>query len=155
LQVGILLRNAVETLATVAVLNSDKRAYEAYKSGRFKSSQAFTAVKTIWPFMGDVLGGLNGLFSNDFTNVGPLYQQWHIISSHLGEGEVFALKTLLSLMKLELHAIDLPSELIFYDYCEQPRYWAPLQANEFAYKPTIEGQPWMSEFFWEAGGPDT
>src|SRR5207244_2123511 len=34
LQVGTLLRNAMETLATAAALNGDRRAYGEYKQGR-------------------------------------------------------------------------------------------------------------------------
>jgi hypothetical protein len=70
LPVGILLRNALELVATVAVITHDKQAYERYERGEYKSTTAFTDVRKAWPYIGGEIAKIAGFLSNEFVHVG-------------------------------------------------------------------------------------
>lgn len=149
LQVGILLRNAVETIATATAINSDMQAYEHYKGGTFKSSKAFIIAKKVWPIIGDQLARVNGALSDDFTHLGHLYRRWQSVSVELNEEDIFALKTMLLPIKLTLHVLDVLSELTCYEFCDDRRYWTRLGPGAYQFAPTSEGQCWMQHFLAE------
>jgi hypothetical protein len=68
-QEAILLRNAIETLATAAVLYGDEASYRRYKKGQFDSAKALTTVKKVWPVIGSMLAKADGFFSNEFVRL--------------------------------------------------------------------------------------
>ncbi len=158
LQSGVLLRNVVETIATAALLNSDPKAYEAYKRGSLKSSKSFTKVKSTWPEVGTLLGEVGGLLSNEFTHLGKMYKFWNRIPLDLEEQHILALRTMLLPIKICLHSHDLLSEVTCYDYCAKPRFIKRIKPNMYQYDPTAEGQQWMEVFLVEhvtgEGGSD-
>lgn len=149
LQVGILLRNAIETIATAAALNSDAQAYEDHKRKKFKSSAAFTIVKRVWPIIGDLLAHINGDLSRDFAHLGDFYRHWQAVSTELHDRDILALRTTLLPIKFTFHVLDVLSELTCYDFAEGRRYWSRLHPGAYQYSPTTEGQQWMQEFLVE------
>ena len=158
LQTGVLLRNVVETIATAAVLDSDPKAYEAYKRGSLESSKSFTKLKKIWPNGGSILSKLSGDLSNEFTHLGKMYRSWHALTLDLSENDILGLRTMLLSIKLSLHSLDVLSEVTCYNFCPKPRYFKRVEANKYLYDPTIEGQQWIKSFLvehvGEKGGSD-
>ncbi len=158
LQSGVLLRNVVETIVTAALLNSDPKAYEAYKRGSLKSSKSFTKVKSTWPEVGTLLGKVSGSLSNQFTHLGEMYKFWNRIPLDLEEQHILALRTMLLPIKICLHSLDLLSEMTCYNYCAKPRFMKRIKPNMYQYDPTAEGQQWMEVFLVEhvtgKGGSD-
>jgi hypothetical protein len=149
LQVGMLLRNALETVATAAAILCDGEAYQKFKAGTFESPKAFTIVKRVWPMIGAQLARANGDLSRNFTHVGPLYNQWQSVSAEIGESDVVALQAMLIPLKVTFHVLDLLGELVCYNAVETPRYWAKQGAGQYLYRPTSEGEAWMREFLSE------
>lgn len=147
LQVGVLLRNVVEVLATVVAINSDADSYKAYKRGKFTSSRAFTVVKKVWPLIGKALGRLNGGLSNEFVHVGSTFhRQWRFVTPELDEGDVAALTAMLATLKIAFHSLDLITELTCYTFEEDPRYFIRLDLGVYQYQPTADGKAWMTKF---------
>ena len=143
LQVGILVRNALEVMALAAVINSDGQAYEKYKQDRLDSTSCIGLVKKAWPEVGSVLAKTWGDLSGDFAHVGFLYNHWKMVSPVPTNGDLFALGTVLLSIKGALHTLDLLSEVICYRHVHQPRFWKQLEANKYMYDPTPEGKAWM------------
>lgn len=150
LQVGILLRNAVETITTAAVLNADRDAYRLYKSGTLNSSKSFTKVKHVWPVVGEVLGMANGFLSDEFTHLGEAYRSWQAVPFNLEERHTLALKQMLTPIKFTFHVLDLLSELTCYDSCPRPRYWKRIQPNAYKYEPTEDAKQWVRQLIGES-----
>jgi hypothetical protein len=147
LQVGILLRNVVEVLATAVAINSDSGAYKAYERGKFTSSKAFTIVKRVWPMVGTMLGRLNGGLSDEFIHVGRVFhRQWRFVTPELNEGDMAALTAMLMPLKAAFHSLDLISELTCYDFEADPRYFTRLEAGVYQYRPTADAEAWMAKF---------
>ena len=146
LQVGILVRNAIEVMALAAVVKSDGQAYEKHKKGKLDSSSCIGIVRTTWPQVGNVIAKVWGDLSKDFTHVGLLYQRWQMVSPVPTNGELFALGTVLMPIKFTLHTLDLLSEVICYRYVPRPRFWKRLEANKYEFDPTPDGKAWMETF---------
>ncbi|MGQ0665579.1 MAG: hypothetical protein ACT4O4_00955 [Nitrospiraceae bacterium] len=145
LQVGILLRNVLETISTAGVLNSDEAAYANYKRGNFDSSSSFTKFKHLWP-AGTFLGRLYGWLSNEFTHVGSGYKAWQRIPLDLKEPHISALTSMLGVIKGAFILLDMMSELTCHAFCEQPRYWTRLEPNVYDFRPSQETKEWVRRF---------
>jgi hypothetical protein len=149
LQVGIVIRNALETVAMAAALLCDHVAYDQFKAGTFQSTKAFTLVKRVWPIIGDQLGRANGSLSQHVTHIGPLYKQWQSVSTDVTENDIIALRAMLIPLKLTFHVLDLIAELVGYDAVDPRFYWLKHGPNQYQYRPTETGDAWMQTFLRE------
>lgn len=149
LQVGILLRNAIEAAATAAVISSDKVANEQYRLGRYNSAEAFSHVKKTWPVMGSFLGKANGILSGEFVHVGKTYRAWHHVAWRITEDDIQTLRSTLLPIKMTLYVFDVLSEWVCWEAVSSARYWEKVGANEYRYRVSPDGQKWLGSFFKE------
>jgi hypothetical protein len=145
---GILVRNALETISTAGVLNSDEAAYAKYKQGNFDSSSSITKFKRLWPG-GTFLGQLYGWLSNEFMHIGSSYTAWQRIPCDLEESHVSALRSMVGVIKGMFILLDMMSELTCHAFCERPRYWIRLGPNVYDFRPGPETQEWLKQFVGE------
>ncbi len=149
LQVGILLRNALETIATAAVISMDRAAHDQYRQGRFDSSEAFTRVKKLWPEIGPFLARASGVLSNEFVHVGESYQGWQRISAALTEKDLECLKSMLLPLKVAFHVADVLSEMVCLEVVTSPRYWKNIGPNAYSYFLNEKGRERTRQLFRE------
>jgi hypothetical protein len=149
LQVGILVRNALETVATTAVITSDKSANERYQSGRYRSAAVFSDVKKTWPVMGATLAKSTGFLSEEFVHGGESYRIWLGISPGLTDGDVGNLRSMLLPVKVAFYVIDLLSEVVCWEMVSNPRYWERVTPSKFELHDSPEGREWMERCFKE------
>jgi hypothetical protein len=136
LPVGILLRNALETIATVAVITHDKQAYERYQGGEYKSAEAFTDVKKAWPWIGGEIARISGFLSNEFVHVGETYRTWVAISKMLTEGDLRSLRRMMLPLKMTIYTFDLVTEVVCSAVIEKPRFLRPVSPGTYLLHPT-------------------
>jgi hypothetical protein len=78
LQPGILLRNVIETLATVSYLVVEPTGVTSYDEGDLKSAQTITKAKEVLP----IFGRMYGFFSQEFAHLGTMHQRLHTLSTY-------------------------------------------------------------------------
>jgi hypothetical protein len=144
-QEAILLRNAIEAVATAAVLNSDDKSYDDYKKGHLDSAKSFTKVKKTLPDIGSILGKVNGFFSNEFVHLGEVYHSWVPINVTTNGDHVEWVRQMLTPVKFVLLTLDFISEWTCYAFVGSPRYWRALGEGRYEFSPTAEGRALMSQ----------
>lgn len=144
-QEAILLRNAVETLATAAVLYGDEASYRDYKNGRLNSAKSLTTVKKVWPVIGSMLAKVDGSFSNEFVHLGEIYRSWARINIVANEAHIESVRQMLTPIQFVLLVLDFLSEVTCYQYVNSPRYWRALGDGKYEFSPTAEGRAFMAQ----------
>lgn len=150
LQVGMLLRNALEVLATAVCITADKSVYDSFVRKQLKSSSCVTDVKRFFFPLGPSIGSTYGWLSNEFTHIGKdFYRTWHLVHANPTIDDIVALRAMLMPMKYTLHTLDLLSDLTCYDLCEVHRYWAREAPNRYKFHRSPELLHWVNDFFGE------
>jgi len=146
LSVGVIVRNVLETIATVIHLGTYPEDLQRFRDGELKSSKTFSTAKTIIPF----LGRMNGILSDEFVHLGKLYtepQPFRKYDSRQDSG----LDTALGMLKMTVWLFYLTAELQFHDTIPEPRYWksegvVSEKQVQLLYGPSPEERKWMTEF---------
>lgn len=146
MQEGVLIRNALEAIATSAVLNSDKQAYDLYKKGLLHSSKAITRAKAVWPVFGESLSRYYGFLSEEFTHLGDSYRSLQVLPFNLKDHHVRSLRHMLSPIIYCFHFLEVLSELTCYDFCARHLYWERVGSNAFQFKMTDEAKDLLRRF---------
>ncbi len=150
LQVGVLLRNALEATATAAVVNASHDEWKAYDRGVFKSSASIGKVKTLWPLFAPYIGKANGVLSNQFSHMGKLYRSWQKVTpGKLEQSEIKDLKASVIAIKAILILLELESEATSFHVCSDRRYWVLKRAGVLSLQPTEVGRQWLQRFIGE------
>jgi len=140
LQPGILLRNVVESMATVIVLCIEPGEFEQFEAGKFESSKAFTRAKKVLP----PLGPINGMLSNHFVHLGDLHASPQPVIIYNPEDE--AAHAQLTFVRGIINLLYITSELAFSGYGIERRYWRDVPGGGITYDPDDEERQWQKEF---------
>ncbi|MBU0492392.1 MAG: SEC-C domain-containing protein [Chloroflexi bacterium] len=141
-QVGMLMRNASEAIATVISIASNPETLDKVKTGKFKSPDAISEAKKIIPFFGRWYGELSSMF----THLNIDHFEWEPL---LSQDDVLVTQTCILFIKTNLVLTSVATELIFYDYVATPRFWKEIEPDAYMYAPDEDTWEWMKAFFGE------
>jgi len=148
LQAGILLRSAIEGLATVVALWSNRDLHVRYRQGRFESTHAVGIARQLLPQMGEYLATLYGIFSEHFTHMGRPYRGLLIATPEVNDDDGVRLRGFLVLLKGAYLLTDAVSEFTFFDFCTDPVYWKRQENGELIYA-SVPGDEAIQRHFGE------
>jgi hypothetical protein len=140
LQPGILIRNAIETICVAVSLFVEPSLLAEHNGGRLDSTKTIsTAKKAIPP-----LGRLYGFFSQQFAHLGQMHRAMHSWDSFESSDEGATMN--LRFIKLAVNLITISSELVFYDWTENHRYWQRINEGGYEFNPSPQERLWQEKF---------
>jgi hypothetical protein len=144
-QYGLIARSAVESLAVVLQLYGRPSFLADFHAGKLSGSKSVSYANKMLPLFGRLYGHLSAAF----VHTGGMHAHLQRLVEYVpGED---ALDYIVSNIRLNAWLIYAVSELVFFEFVGQPRYWKIIQetpeGTHFAYDPSEQERAWMEALF--------
>lgn len=138
LQPGVLLRTSLEAMATAVHIYTKPGDLGRYLAGKLDSAKTISSANEVIPTFGRVYG----LLSQQFTHIGPLYNDVHLVLEYQTADEPGP-RFSLFYAESSLLITAIIAELIFVDGISKPRFWT--QPNPGEFRPDLEeARSWLT-----------
>ena len=145
LQCGILLRSAIEMCATVTHLILEPKALEDFKNDKIKSTYSISVANKQIPIFGKAWG----ILSKKQIHINSLHADWYPLKEYTDIDEVPAEVTL-GIIGMAIMILHITTELAFYLYIDEHRYWKFEGENKVSFIPPDDDKiGWIKEKFYK------
>lgn len=140
LQPGSLARSTVELLCVVCHLALHPEDIKKFHEGKLSSTKTLAAAKEVLPPIGIVYGQL----SEHFVHISHLHTGMNPVLPY--EAKDASLDVNIMQVKLCLWLVLVITELAFFPWLSEPRYWQSMGGAAYKYHPDDEEHAWMRTF---------